>query len=122
MMDIGAQDVKEAELHVCPLIEEDTHHQKFTTVTHSDYMVELLEERKSDLIDVTEEEEEAQDEIPIIDLALPGDAAAGPAAPEPCTIAEDADKKRKQHDLSRKIIDLQSMRRKGRKTSQRSNG
>ena len=32
-------EVKTQELHICPLIEEDTHHCKFTTVSHTDFMV-----------------------------------------------------------------------------------
>ena len=35
------QQVKEAELHVCPPNEEDKHHAKFTNVSHSTFMVEL---------------------------------------------------------------------------------
>jgi hypothetical protein len=42
VLDLEPQHVKEQELHICPLIEEDTHHVKFTNVTHSDFVVDLL--------------------------------------------------------------------------------
>lgn len=46
VLELQPEHVKTQELHVCPLIEEDTHHCKFTTVSHTDFMVVQLNELK----------------------------------------------------------------------------
>ena len=47
VLDLEPQHIKQQELHICPLIEEDTHHCDFTNTTHTDFVDNLLERLKT---------------------------------------------------------------------------
>lgn len=105
VLDLGPEDVRESELHVCPLIEEDTHHQKFVSVTHSTYMVTILAAQKAKLESLAQEEPPPSPpptpEKPVVDVPVPPSQPPGP-------VPDILSPKRKQHTLSYKIAALPS--------------
>ena len=97
VLDLGPEDVKESELHICPLIEEDTHNVKFTNVTHSDYMAFKL----ARIAEIVEQEAEPEPE-PEPELE-PAEEEAEPAM-------EDAvGGSKRKHTLSASIVKAPSI-------------
>ena len=101
------QQVKEAELHVCPLIEGDTHHVKFTNVSHATFMVELCKSLAARLAAVDIEDDSNAAELDLaateekekpIAVTVPADAPSAKAVGE-----------KRQHTLSAAIASMASV-------------
>lgn len=101
------QQVKEAELHVCPLIEEDTHHVKFTNVSHATFMVELCEKLAARLNALDIGDDSNADEP---DLAATEEKEKPIAVPVPDDVpSAKAVGEKRQHTLSAVIAPMASV-------------
>jgi hypothetical protein len=99
VLDLGPEDVKESELHICPLIEEDIHNVKFTNVTHSDYMSFKL----AGIAEIVEQEAEPEPEPEAEPEEVPAEEEAEPAM----EVAVGGSKRK--HTLSASIVKAPSI-------------